>query len=805
MSLDQQLDGCTDWHFPSPTSTPKSLTFPDPSSLKTPKTEAFPPSYFLDAWATPNVNAGQQTPAQTPCFTLSTPSTSYSPQVRTPEDPEFHVNHFIGPSLALPPVEPARRLSSSPDPHRLKHAIFDSGDSHALRPRPLSMDTSQMQTPPPTRHATSRRSLQLQQQQQQQQQQQNDSNDTIVVATPRNNTIAVATPRNDTIAVATPRNDTIAVATPSNDTIVVATPRTVIHRTPAQMPSMDDGLFGQTPMGFTALQFSPDMTHDFSNTGPMSAPLLLPQSRLFWDQPNSGTHMDVDVPLTHDLFGPTPHKMEGSLDWANFQNTPTANNTLNSQSFQALHDMTSQSGPMDSFAFSSAYGDDSGSGSFMSTAGGVDPNMLFSFSSQGPSASFDTSLHMPSKTFANRQPYEKQLEDSLSEREAVRRSRSQHSRTSTNSSSSTAASRPNLQRSNTDSGPRKPRPVSMDSRVPGPAASYNIPRRSSPLKRQSGGSLKSIPEIRRPKTRLVIDENGRARTETIPAGMAETTGGGEPRRSSEQDLRRQYPGLWADDDSDSDDEPTTLSRNTSLNMPRRRTSKHARIDHDDLIRSDSFKMPRSSSRPSSGAFDQSSFETIRPSRRAAENPNRRFSMMDFPTSFGDGHGNQDLPMPDSPGDALGALKRVVEGRHKKTDNSAQSTLRAHNQRWAQASADFASANALYDPFSTSFSASPSNSAETGLTTPSTDRSSLSGDSVRCVCNGGDDGVTMIQCESCTKWLHMGCVGLTQNKVPPVYVCVYCTGQTPVARGGRVRGPVPAPFDSPLTHKSIFRR
>jgi hypothetical protein len=136
----------------------------------------------------------------------------------------------------------------------------------------------------------------------------------------------------------------------------------------------------------------------------------------------------------------------------------------------------------------------------------------------------------------------------------------------------------------------------------------------------------------------------------------------------------------------------------------------------------------------------------------------------------------------------------------RVDRSAQNTLKAHNQRWAQANADLAHA-ASFDPFTNSFIASPDNSA----TTPSTDRSSMSGDSTRCVCNGGDDGRSMVQCESCNKWLHMDCVGLNSNNLPPVYVCIFCTGNTPVARGGRIRGPIPAPFDSPLNHKSAYRR
>lgn len=583
------------------------MTFPD-SSLKTPKTEAFPQSHFLDAWSTPRVN-GQQTPAQTPSFTLSTPidrpSTSHSQKVRTPDDPEFHVNHFASSSLPLPPVEPSRRLSSSPDPHSVKTTGVTLRDNPSSRPRPLSMDTSQMQTPPPTRDATSRRSLQ-----------QNAGNE-------------------------------------------FATPATVIARTPGHM-APSEGFFNQTPFGFPSLQFSPDLVQ-FPSNGPMSAPPL-PHSRLFWDQPNDANQMDVDMPLASDPFGPTPHKIEGNVNWPTFH-TP-ADNQMNPQAFQALHGMSSP-GPMPSFATSNAGdGQNSRPSSFISTSGGVDPSMLFSFSSPGPASSFDHSVQLPSKPLENRQPYETQVRDSLREKEA-RKAKSQHSRTSTNSSAASFEPRPGLQRSNTDSGFRKSRPSSMESRSSGTAPGFNIPRRSSPLKRQSGGSLMAIPEVRRPKTRLVIDETGRARTETVPADEDDDVRT-DIRRDSQKDMRKQYPGLWADDDSDSEpDEQITLSRNTSFNLPQRRSSKHARADSGDLNRSNSFKVPRPSSRPSSGVFDKASFETIRPIRRVADNPNRRFSMMDFPTSFGDIKEDEDQAMPDSPGDALGALKKAVEGRQKR--------------------------------------------------------------------------------------------------------------------------------------------
>jgi hypothetical protein len=593
------------------------VTFPD-STLKTPKTEAFPQSHFLDAWATPRIH-GQHTPCQTPSFTLSTPidrpSSSYSLKPRTPEDPEFHVNHFVPNNLPLPPVEVARRLSSSPDPNSLRRTGIASSDSQVGRPRPMNMDFSQMQTPPPTRDANSRRRLQ-----------QSGGHE-------------------------------------------FATPATVIHRTPNQMPTAE-ALFNQTPFGFTDVQFSPSMM-PFSNAGPMSVPPM-PQSRLFWDQPNDGAQMDVDMPLGLDPFGPTPHKVEQNFDWQTFS-TPVTHQ-MNSQAFQAHHGMSSPV-PVASFAASNmAESSYSQPGSFVSTSASVDPSMLFSFSNPGMTASFGS---MPQQTNINvdhRQPYETQARDAQQEKEMAKKARSQHSRTNTNSSSGSSENvKPSLQRSNTDGGFRQSRPSSMESRISVPnAAGSTIPRHSSPLKRQSGGSLTSIPEIRRPRTRLIIDETGRARTETVPVEGDDDTPRA-PRQTSQKDVRRQYPGLWDEDDSESEEDeesPPTISRNTSFNIPqpqpqRRSSSKHARADSGGLQRSNSFKMPRPASRPPAGAFDKASFETIRPVRRVMDNTHRRFSMMDLPTSFDGVKDSQDQQMPDSPGDALGALKKVVAGRQQR--------------------------------------------------------------------------------------------------------------------------------------------
>ncbi|KAF1914483.1 hypothetical protein BDU57DRAFT_453501 [Ampelomyces quisqualis] len=585
-----------------------------------------------------------------------------------------------------------------------------------------------------------------------------------------------------------------------------ATPTTVIHRTPNQMPTAE-ALFNQTPFGYTDVPFSPSMM-PFSNTAPMSAPPM-PHSRLFWDQPNDGSYMEVDMPLGADPSGSTPHKVEQNFNWQTFS-TP-APLQMNTQAFQPLHGATLP-GPVASFA-ASHIGDQSFSvsNSFVSTSASVEPNMLFSFSGPDMTASFGSMPQMANMSVPNRQPYETQVRVAQQEKATSKKARSQHSRSNTNSSSgSVENARPGLQRSNTDSGFRKSRPLSMETaRIPVLTAGAPITRRSSPLKRQSGG-LGSIPETTRPRTRLIIDETGRARTETVTVEHNDDT----PKvaqRTLHKDVRRQYPGLWDEDDSESEDEepPPAVSRNTSFTMPQplppRRASKHARSDSDTLQRSNSFKIPRPASRPTVGAFDKASFETVRPVKRIVDNAHRRFSMMDLPSSFDSVKEKVDQQIPDSPGNALGALKKVVAGRQQRAERATQITLKAHNQRWAQASADMVHAttphgHGHYDPLPNSFTASPATN------TPSTDRSSLSSsESTRCICNGVDDGQSMVQCESCNKWLHMGCLGIRNSNIPTVYVCLFCTGQTPVARGGRVRGPIQGFDNSPLTHKSMFRR
>ncbi|KAL9963085.1 hypothetical protein ACROYT_G032256 [Oculina patagonica] len=50
---------------------------------------------------------------------------------------------------------------------------------------------------------------------------------------------------------------------------------------------------------------------------------------------------------------------------------------------------------------------------------------------------------------------------------------------------------------------------------------------------------------------------------------------------------------------------------------------------------------------------------------------------------------------------------------------------------------------------------------------------VNGDVIRCLCNESEEGGFMIQCEQCLTWQHSECVGLSEQTVPPNYICYVC--------------------------------
>lgn len=287
---------------------------------------------------------------------------------------------------------------------------------------------------------------------------------------------------------------------------------------------------------------------------------------------------------------------------------------------------------------------------FTSPTTGVNPTLLSSFSSP-PQAFNPSSVHQDEQLdvgFSNKQPYEHQMKDASREKELARKAKMQQNRSNTMSSSLTATARPGLHRSNTDSGFRRMKNRSLESRAS--IQNSEAARKPSPLKRLSQASLSSIPESSRPlpRTRLVIDEDGNARTETDSVEVE------EPRSH------------WDDLDSDDDEEIAIPSGRNSFANPAEltRSSKHARNDSGDQSFGAS-KRPLSSA---SIASLTSRFESTplgkKNLRDSTDSSYRRFSMGSMGSSQGQlVENNDDVFMEErEPMDARDALKKLVESR-----------------------------------------------------------------------------------------------------------------------------------------------
>lgn len=298
-----------------------------------------------------------------------------------------------------------------------------------------------------------------------------------------------------------------------------------------------------------------------------------------------------------------------------------------------------------------------------STTTRVNPSMVFSFTSPPPqkieTVSVRPQLTQRMVDTGGRQPYEHQMRESSREKEIAATKKSKVPTRSSSGSSSTSlpnSGRPNLQRSNTDSGVRRANNRSVDWQR-SMQATEAIVRRSSPLKRNSSLSLQAIPEVRsKPKMRLVVDENGRARTETVDSVEEEPL---DPRKSL---------GFWVDDDEESEDDAMLISQRNSFAYPsdqlRRRPSKQARTDSDP-DRFDPMKRPVSSA---SMASLTTRLEATPIGKRSSAISNyRRASSGSFAGTLSAENirALQESAVDEESSDAQGALRKLMEGRRRK--------------------------------------------------------------------------------------------------------------------------------------------
>ena len=576
-----------------------------------------------------------------------------------------------------------------------------------------SFDSTQMQTPPPTRGTSAKKPQQGQQ-------------------------IAFGTP--STIAsrrFMTPQQPVV----PSN------------HMTPTQ----------HTPMQFPQLQFSPDM-YQFSNLGPASAPVSS-QSRMMWAQTSPA--QPVPQATLDDPFAPA---MSPNVSWpgqglqhSNAQTVSFDTPAMSGFPVQAPHPRPASAVPLSAtFANPSMY---------ETTSAGVDPSLLYT----SPIRPVVRSNSRSKKARSQVQAAENQCKDSNA---------LAHRRSDTDSSADTTSSLAgtHLQRSNT-TGNARPKSAHF---APGTVESLSrrnsvnpIARTDSPVKRFGRSSLGSISESK-PRQRtsviLTVDENGIARTETRRLDSS-------PTRS----IRERYPALFDSDSSDPESEISdqTPSRPPSFMFDKRdeRRSKAARLDPP-VENLEGLSIPRSGS-------SASMKKGVAPSRAAvaAAAQLRRQGSLRRSTSGRNSMGRRN-PITSSttsidscPMDVTASQQPAVSGAEQSSffsaqsqdgnmnwaapaddfiapPSSAESDLEAHNRRWSLMSFE-------QQQFQTASFSNPSMQTQQH---PWQGRLL-----VRCLCGDTSDrSQRLIQCQSCTQWLHAPCIGLEDQAVPPNFTCFLCT-------------------------------
>ncbi|KAI0528085.1 hypothetical protein F5B22DRAFT_632568 [Xylaria bambusicola] len=470
-----------------------------------------------------------------------------------------HANHYSpNPALPLPPVDPSRRLPSSPSTAGPFPSPIEAGcqnDSQQrlgkkVRRGTLVHSPSQTVTPPPSARKSERR----------------------LAPKPHTNSMQHEEYENE-----------FTTGMPQQQHML--------------------GSFVSAPMDMFGM--------------PLSAPVTAPvydETQSFWDPGMSGMDIDFSIPVANSFHGTTNHRSMESLDWGvtneMFQETnvvPPKNQEIQPQKKERLLapkptlmpnvDTSMTEAP----AFPQSFQVPTEDSFAPLNVGGVDPGLLLT---RPPSSSMELATFDPMA-----QPI---LMDSLPspqlpppparelKRAQIRRSASSREIGKTKKDERTsppllASSRPGLLRSASETRGRKPtsragvstslapsgrnglstnnRSASQGSRTSG---------RTSPLKiHQRLSSLSSIPEHSGPRTRtsvrFTIDSRGRARAETtvIVDEEQQTPTGRRQRREEKKDWES------SDDESSStDEEPIIIpSRNSSFALPESKAPSYIRPAH----------------------------------------------------------------------------------------------------------------------------------------------------------------------------------------------------------------------------------
>lgn len=718
---------------PTPTRTPTSATFAQSFGWETPRQE----SSFYDprvTWNTADPWAESPDFLKTPKFlAFSTPlkSPTKSAGTKRPlpgqnieEQIASHVHHLSpNPERTLPPVEPSRRLSSSPNRSSTSKRACHRTAETELTPVKTKQDeeaasskrsADSMQTPPPTSTTASR---------------------TRMVGN-------IPLAKKGKNSCTTNRRMSSPGRTSAWD----------IEPAPARV---------ETSPGFPSLQFSPELFH-FPSTGPATAPAF-PQAKLFWDSTQPHDAMNIDF-SANDSFGMSLDPFISTQD----QGTPSR---MQSASFQTLD------GSQDDLAIFPVSAKVPAKSLMRSrlAAGGVDPSMLFS--SPGHSSDLPNLPSPQAKIDSTLQPYAHQILDAEREIELLGARRSKRRRGTEVDSPAVKEALATLRDDETDRPP--PRSSITDTVLQSfddthvKAALKNrkaleAQKQIAASRSQANRRLSPNKSVRSPSRRtrltLTIDSTGRAKTESK---VVEDTVGPLPESKMNLDSATEED----DSSTTSDDMDVATSQHQSFGFAKKKANrgKLTRFALDSKTHSQRSSYastfassnisgrvkptkPRSMSANISSHFDDPSLLPLR-----LPHSDDRASSSTIISDRLDGrepHGSNTettIESDDGKGEAQFELKKIRQRRQLSKSRQSQQSSTQNTGRGAFEYPNPLSTNPIqpfpYAAGNDPFNISPTTITDPDLATPNSARDSVasSGKTTRCVCRPGDvEGGLMIQ-------------------------------------------------------------
>lgn len=712
-----------------------------PTPTRTPTS----PNFFLNSFQTPKQDSRFHGPYSpwSPSFAaagspdLKTPTrSSFGTSIRSPtkasrpptgKDIEAeiasHVHHLSpNPSLPLPPVEPSRQLSSSPNPFsnsETKRRRLNSTDP-SITPLRTTFDqeaghsmnsAGSMQTPPPTSTSASRRKAQQAQ-----------------------------------------------VAR-----LVKASAEKERRMSYPGIATVDTGEASAThveesPNNFTSLQFSPD-GFAFPMSGPATAPVY-PQHKLFWDPEQNGDNMNTDFAMddTFTAFGGQKDSDPfGSSHIGGGISFPT------SPAFNLLGNRVEQVRPFTSASHAGPSPATETSTSMTrkpSLRKVVNPSLLFSSPGRAAEAS-----NMPSTSQEiqddNLLPYAHQLRDAQMEMGLQMSRKPKRKRGPETDSPAVKAALQTLRDDHAgirsdiaedmtaSSANRRPSSRNSSGRSKGNSAAGQLPLHKNRSKSRLHLAEDLSQQRKRTSVTFTIDANGRARTEAkvLP----------------ENNKRQMDIGsdCGSENSSSSSNDEMIMSQTQSFTYSQKQMQpKLGRFTHNSQSHSQKssyastmgsgnnarIACESTSRRPSSSLFIQSNSQDYHPGATF----NSRTEHDD------ESEAETVINSEDDRGDAQSALKKVLQSRQTKASKNSTGPgtknvyVPQHRNYLPQnvpphpyyMSESLTPTRGYNDPYS---NISPTTITDPDLATPSTARSNISNDSVRCLCQmSEDDGQLMIQ-------------------------------------------------------------